>query len=185
MTPKIDQHGTLGPSGAIWGSHGAHQMPQDRFWPQFGIPNDPKMCQNDSNMGQNDPKIGQNRPKWHPSKIKGGSAALAKPSDPPPPGLVPGGNGVPNHLPVFKIFQDLRTCSLRPPPVPPTRLVLASFRRSFFHFVASFFGLIFDLVFVSNLGQFRSPKSTKMLPRCDPKPCLENGVSNVRCWVHC
>ena len=31
------------------------------------------------------------------SKHKGGWATLAKPSDPPPPGLVPGGNGVLNQ----------------------------------------------------------------------------------------
>ena len=53
----------LGSQGAPWGRHGAHQVPQDRFWLQFGIPNDPKMDQNDSNMGQNDPKIDQNDPK--------------------------------------------------------------------------------------------------------------------------
>ena len=31
-----------------------------------------------------------------------------------------GGNGVLNHLSDVKIFQDLRTCSLRPHPMPPT-----------------------------------------------------------------
>ena len=53
MTPKSIKMASLGPQGAIWGSHGAHQMPQDRVWLQFGTRNDPKMHQNDPKINQN------------------------------------------------------------------------------------------------------------------------------------
>ena len=83
---------------------------------------------------------------------------MAKPSDPPPPGLVPGGNGVLNHLSVVKVFQDLRTCSLRPHPVPPTylqpHLARTSMSSPFLYFLTSFFDLIFEVVFVVLLATF-------------------------------
>ena len=53
MTPKSTKMAPLGSQGAPWGSHGAHQMPQDRFWLEFGTQNDPKMTQNDPKIDQN------------------------------------------------------------------------------------------------------------------------------------
>ena len=55
MTPKSTKMAPLGSQGAPWGRHGAHQVPQDRFGLQFGIPTDPKMDHNDSKMAQHVP----------------------------------------------------------------------------------------------------------------------------------
>ena len=115
--PKIYQNGTLGISGSpLGGPRVPQEAPRPILGPT-GSPNEPKITENGS-------KIFAKQVSKHQCLKKRGSAALAKPSDPPPPGLVPGGNGVVDHLSVFMIFQDLRTCSLRPPPGPPTHLIL-------------------------------------------------------------
>ena len=59
---------TLGSQGGPWalgylGSHGAHQMPQDRFWFQFGTPNDSKMDRSDPNVSKMTPAWSQIAPK--------------------------------------------------------------------------------------------------------------------------
>ena len=136
-------------------------MPQDRLlapiWLQFGTPNDPKMAKMTPTYAKMTPKCAKMIPKSSKMasfKNQRGSAALAKPSDPPPPGLVPGGNGVQDHLLVFMIFQDLRTCSLRPPALPPTSPTSTSAGPPNFHVGHFFSDLTFDLVVIPILGHF-------------------------------
>ena len=76
----------------------------------------------------------------------------------PSPGLVLSANSVQDAQRIFKIFEYLRTCSLRPPllpldclVLPPTNIALAFV----VHFGAAYaFGLMFDFVFVSLLAPF-------------------------------
>merc|ERR1712184_195241 len=51
-----------GPLGAPWGSHGAHQMPQDRLLAPIWYPNGHKMTQNDPQMIPTSGKIAKPNP---------------------------------------------------------------------------------------------------------------------------
>ena len=67
MTPKWPQNrpkwhpwAPKGPLGTPWGSHAAHQVPQDRLLAPIWHPKWPQNGQNDPNMRQNYPKMYQN-----------------------------------------------------------------------------------------------------------------------------
>ena len=66
--PKWHPWPPKGPLGAPWGSHGAHQMPQDRLLAPIWYPNGPKMTPKWPKMISKWPP---NLPKWHPLGSQG------------------------------------------------------------------------------------------------------------------
>ena len=66
MTPKSTKMSPLGPKEAPWRSHGPPKMPQDRFQPQFGTPNDPKITQNGPKMSPKWAQLHKRDPKKDP-----------------------------------------------------------------------------------------------------------------------
>ena len=81
---------------------------------------------------------------------------------------------------------SINVCQLNRPTGPAHAVgdvVLTTLGPSFSSFFGLFFRLIFDLVFVSKLGHFWSPKCAKMPPNGRQQMCLHNDVSKSRFLV--
>ena len=83
---------------------------------------------------------------------------------------------------IFQVFQDLRTCSLRPHPVPPTLPQSASNHTSFCSSRASYDTLFLVTVLNSCLSHFGVPFEAPNRLKC-PQAVFPNLPSKIACPI--